>query len=62
MLEEEKERLVELHNAVYHAEGRIDGEYTVGLYGNKYPGLDDIHLKTLTLLREYDVFLDSLLN
>jgi hypothetical protein len=59
---EEKERFSEISNTVYHAKKRIDGEYTLGLYGNKYRHIDDIHEKTLAVLQTYENLLDSLLN
>jgi len=60
--EEEKERFIKLANTVYNTKRYIQEEYTLGLYGNKYIGIDDIHEKTLNILQQYEDLLDSILN
>jgi hypothetical protein len=58
---EEYDRISELRNSVYNAEDMIDGEYSIGMYGDKYKEIDELHTKTLEILREYDKLLEKTL-
>lgn len=58
---EEHDRISELRNSVYNAEDMIDGEYSIGMYGNKYKEIDELHTKVLEILREYDKLLENTL-
>lgn len=58
---EEYDRISELRNSVYNAEDMIDGEYTIGMYGDKYEEIDKLHTKVLEILREYDKLLENTL-
>ena len=58
---EEYDRISELSNSVYNAEDMIDGEYTIGMYGDKYKEIDKLHTKVLEILREYDKLLKNTL-
>ena len=58
---EEYDRISELRNIVYNAEDMIDGEYTIGMYGDKYTEIDKLHTKVLEILREYDKLLEKTL-
>jgi hypothetical protein len=51
----------ELRNCIYNAEDMIDGEYTIGMYGDKYKEIDDLHAKLLEILSEYDTVLENIL-
>ena len=37
---EEYDTISELRNSVYNAEDMIDGEYSIGMYGDKYEEID----------------------
>jgi len=58
---EEYDRISELRNSVYNSEDMIDGEYSIGMYGDKYKEIDELHTKTLEILREYDKLLEKTL-
>jgi hypothetical protein len=58
---EEYDRISELRNSVYNAEDMIDGEYSIGMYGDKYKEIDELHNKVLEILREYDKLLEKTL-
>jgi hypothetical protein len=58
---EEYDRISELRNSVYNSEDMIDGEYTIGMYGDKYEEIDKLHTKVLEILREYDKLLENTL-
>jgi hypothetical protein len=58
---EEYDRISELRNSVYNAEDMIDGEYSIGMYGDKYEEIDKLHTKVLEILREYDKLLENTL-
>jgi hypothetical protein len=58
---EEYDRISELRNSVYNAEDMIDGEYSIGMYGDKYKEVDELHTKVLEILREYDKLLEKTL-
>jgi hypothetical protein len=58
---EEYDTISELRNSVYNAEDMIDGEYCIGMYGDKYEEIDKLHTKVLEILREYDKLLDNTL-
>jgi hypothetical protein len=58
---EEYDRISELRNSVYNSEDMIDGEYTIGMYGDKYEEIDKLHTKVLEILREYDKLLKNTL-
>lgn len=56
---EECDRISELRHTVYNAEDMIDGEYSIGMYGDKYNEIDEQHTKVLEILREYDKLLEK---
>ena len=58
---EEYDTISELRNSVYNAEDMIDGEYAIGMYGDKYEEIDKLHTKVLEILREYDKLLETTL-
>ena len=58
---EEYDTISELRNMVYNAEDMIDGEYSIGMYGDKYKEIDELHAKVLEILEEYDKLLEKTL-
>lgn len=60
-LQKEYETIAELSSNVYHAEDIIDGGYSIGMYGDKYKEVDNLHTKVLEILREYDKLLQNTL-
>lgn len=58
---EEYNRIAELRNIVYNAEDMIDGQYSIGMYGDKYKEIDELHTKVLELLNKYDDLLGEAL-
>lgn len=58
---DEFNKISELRNVVYNAEDMIDGEYSVGMYGDKYKKIDELHTKVLEILKEYDKLLENTL-
>ena len=58
---EEYDTISELRNMVYNAEDMIDGGYSIGMYGDKYKEVDNLHTKVLEILREYDKLLQNTL-
>ena len=57
-----KETLYELWSAVYNAEHDIDGCYSIKMFGDEFPQIDELHSKIIPLLREYLETLDSVVN
>jgi len=55
----EWERLSELRNAVYNSEDQIDGEYTPGMFGDKYVHIDEAYENILKVLRSFDRLMDK---
>jgi hypothetical protein len=55
----EWERLSELRNTVYNAEDQIDGEYTPGMFGDKYTHIDEAYENLLKVLRSFDRLMDK---
>lgn len=58
--QEEINTLRELKDEVYTAEDLIDGSYSVKLFKDKYPKIDELHKETLSVLRKYFNYLNKL--
>lgn len=56
---EQADTISELRNQVYSAEDLIDGYYSVGMFGDDFKDIDDLHAETLELLRKYDKLLEN---
>ena len=61
MTKEQKERMSELYNTVYSIEEQLDGEYSIGMFGNKFSEIDILHKQTLDILRKYNEVLGKLI-
>lgn len=61
MTKEQKERMSELYNTVYSIEEELDGEYSIGMYGDKFSEIDILHKQTLDILRKYNEVLAKLI-
>ena len=59
MTRDEWERLSELRNAVYNAEDQIDGEYTPGMFSDKYTHVDEAYSNLLKVLRSFDRLMEN---
>ena len=62
MEQDKKETLYELWQAVYGAENEICGCYSIGMFGDEFPQIDEMHSKIIVALREYLEVLDNTMN
>jgi len=59
---EQKYTFRELKDEIYNAEDIIDGSYSIGMFPNEFPQIDELHSKLISTLRDYYQLLDSMLS